>query len=63
MKKRKNYLDGTVKAKEILKCFDTCDLVRELESRDDVVKTKYVQPYDVDHFDVEGPAVVLITID
>lgn len=52
-----------VNGSEILKQAATCDLVKELESRADVVKTTYVDPYDIGHFSVEGPAVVLEVID
>lgn len=48
---------------EILSSTETCVLVGELKSRTDVVKTRYVEPYDVAKFDVEGPAVVLEIID
>lgn len=52
-----------VSSSEILKQTATCDLVKELESRADVVKTTYVGPYDISHFSVEGPAIVLEVID
>lgn len=52
-----------VSSTEILKQAATCDLVKELESRTDVVKTTYVDPYDIEHFSVEGPAVILEVID
>ena len=52
-----------VSSTEILKQAATCDLVEELESRTDVVKTTYVDPYDIEHFSVEGPAVILEVID
>ena len=48
---------------EILKKAATRDLVKEFESRTDVVRTTYVDPYDIGHFSVEGPAVVLEVID
>lgn len=48
---------------EILKKTSTRDLVKELESRTDVVRTTCVDPYDVGHFSVEGPAVVLEIVD
>lgn len=52
-----------VSSSEILKQIATCDLVKELQSRTDVVKATYVDPYDIEHFSVEGPAVVLEVID
>ena len=48
---------------EILKKVATRDLVKELESRTDVVRTTYVDPYDIGHFSVEGPTVVLEVVD
>ena len=48
---------------EILKKAATRDLVKELESRTDVVRTTYVDPYDIGHFSVEGLAVVLEVVD
>lgn len=55
--------EHSVSGDEIIKNSDTCCLVRELKARTDVVTAKCVGPYDTEHFDVEGPAVILVTID
>ena len=52
-----------VSREEILKAVETCRLVDALKERSDVVKTTYVEPYDIAKFNVEGPAVVLEVID
>ena len=48
---------------EILKAAETCRLVDALKARPDIVKVRYVEPYDIAKFNVEGPAVVLEVID
>lgn len=52
-----------VSLEDILKAAETCRLVDALKERSDVVKTTYVEPYDIAKFNVEGPAVVLEVID
>lgn len=45
-----------------LKDYQTCELVDELKRREGV-QHRTVGPYDDDHIDVIGPAVVLVVID
>lgn len=52
-----------VSREEILKAAETCRLVDALKERSDVVKTTYVEPYDIAKLNVEGPTVVLEVID
>ena len=45
-----------------LSCYATCDLVRELQTREGV-ETTIAEPYQDAEVKVNGPAIVLVVID
>ncbi len=45
-----------------LSCISTCDLVRELQTREGV-ETTIAEPYQDAEVKVNGPAIVLVVID